>query len=142
MPTEMPTTLSSSDSEVTKDCSEILYNPRIEHNRMHENLCTCTRQTRSLLIPTQLSAPRRIFAASKLVLVARHLPTAIIFGPDHCTEHDHLNSHHYHQTCSPIDHWISELPEKSRMPSYTMILKIGHSSPASMPRNLCPNPTY
>ena len=35
----MPTYLSSSDSEVTKNCSEILETP------FHENLRTCTRQT-------------------------------------------------------------------------------------------------
>ena len=89
MPTEMPTDLSSSDSEVTEDCSEIPDNPRIEPivsmrifapapDKLHapsNPVCSA----HSLLIPTQFSGPRRTHAASKLVLVAGHLLTTIIF---------------------------------------------------------------
>ena len=125
MLTEMPTNLSSSDSKVTEDRSEIPGNPRIKPNRIHENLCTCTRQT-PCAKQSCLSCSFPVDSNPALCTSQNLCCKQTCFSCSSPTHSNHirnlttlLNTTTSTATIAtkpapPINHWISELTSETR----------------------------
>ena len=153
MPTEMLTDLSSSNTEVIEDCSEIPGNPTIEPNHIHENLSTCTRQT-PCTKQSCLSFSLPVDSNPTLCTSQNLCWKQTCFSCSSPTDGNHiqnltttLNMTTWTATIAtkpapPINHWISALTREIQ----DAILHNGsvdlNSSPTSMLRNFCLNPTY